>query len=393
MIDTALLYVLLLVGVGAGWLMGYQFARSSKKKNSPDFIPTVEFLLASTNDAALERLLSVQHMDDDSIDLFLKLGRTLREQGETDRAIQLHQALFARTGLSRNNQLMLELELAIDYSRAGLLDRAERLFLELLNNSRGRIHEQAARYLVELYEEEGEWQNICDLYQKRKLPHSELLEKRVAHAVCELAELAEKKQNYLDARQLCRQALRIDSDCARAFVVQGNIAHQQGEPNEAIRCYLKAVELEPHSIATLLEDMCDSFEKVGDMRGLMVHLGKQWKSSHYVPALSARTQCLATTEGPEQAVTALLQELSHTPSNQGFFALVEMVVQHRMHLDKSQLLVLYGILRRIVETEPKFLCKSCGFKATEFHWRCPSCKDWSSISALVPQQSRSKLDL
>lgn len=392
MTDSALLYVLLLGGIAIGWTLGFRFARQVKKEAHPNWVPSVEFLLAEANDAALERLLNVPQLDDDALDLFLKLGRSLREKGEADRAIHLHQALFARTDLTRNTQQIVELELAIDYSRAGLLDRAERLLLELLS-ARGRTADRAARYLVELYEEEGEWQNIFDLYRKKELPHSAVLEKRVAQAVCELAEQATRQQNFLDTQLLCRQALKIDNRCARAYVVQGDLAFGQGEPHEAIRCYLKAVEVDPQAIVSVLNPLCDSFAKVGDTAGLMVHLGKQWQASHYVPALMASTHCTAETEGPETAINKLLGELTQTPSNQGFFSLVELVVRHKLQLDKSQLLVLYGILRRIVENEPKFLCKSCGFKAIEFHWRCPSCKDWSTIGPFVPQLTRSKLDL
>jgi lipopolysaccharide biosynthesis regulator YciM len=98
-------------------------------------------------------------------------------------------------------------------------------------------------------------------------------------------------------------------------------------------------------------------------------------------------------QGISRAMTTLLSELAEQPSNLGFFALVELVVRHRQQLDKSQLLVVYDILRRIVENEPKFVCKNCGFKAKEFHWRCPSCKDWSTINSFVPQLPKAKLDL
>ena len=89
----------------------------------------------------------------------------------------------------------------------------------------------------------------------------------------------------------------------------------------------------------------------------------------------------------------MLQELAEAPSNQGFFALVELVVKYRLQLDKSQLLVLYDILRRIVEHEPKFICGACGFKAKEFHWRCPSCKDWSTLQSYMPQLTPGNLEL
>ncbi|MCD8523214.1 MAG: hypothetical protein LRY66_13405 [Saccharospirillaceae bacterium] len=392
MMDSALVYVLLLLGIAIGWTLGYRFARQVKKETPPDWIPSVEFLLAEANDASLERLLNIPQLDDDAIDLFLKLGRSLREKGEADRAIHLHQALFARTDLSRNTQMLLELELAVDYSYAGLLDRAERLFVELLG-ARGRVQEQASRYLVELYEEEGEWQRIFDLYREKKLAGNALLNRRVAHAVCELAEKASARGDYLETQQFCRQALKIDHRCARAFVVQGDLAYGQKEPREAIRCYLKAVDVDTQAIVMVLERMVESFRDVHDGSGLVTHLTKQWQGSQYVPALVAKAECEVEVHGIKQAMTTLLSELAAQPSNLGFFALVELVVRHKQQLDKSQLLLVYDILRRIVENEPKFVCKNCGFKAKEFHWRCPSCKDWSTINSFVPQLPKAKLDL
>ena len=99
MMDSALVYVLLLLGIAIGWTLGYRFDKQVKKSTPEDWMPSVEDLLAQAGDVSLERLLNVSSLDDDSIDLFLKLGKTLREKGEVDRAIHLHQALFARTDL------------------------------------------------------------------------------------------------------------------------------------------------------------------------------------------------------------------------------------------------------------------------------------------------------
>jgi len=392
MMDSALIYLLLLVGIAVGWTLGYRFARQAKVATPDQWIPSVEFLLTQAGDVPLERMLNVPSLDDDSIDLFLKLGRTLREKGEVDRAIHLHQSLFARTDLSKHILQTLELELAIDFSHAGLLDRAERLYLELLD-AKGSIREKASKHLVELYEEEGEWQDIVDLYQSRKLQLTPHLSKRVSHAVCELAEDAAAAADYLEAQKLCRLALKIDPVCARSFVVLGEMAFHHEEYREAIRCYLKAVDIDSQSLIAVLEHMVEAFKQIDDAGGLVNHLSRHWQSSHYVPALVALVQCLSEQDSPETAISSLLHELKNQPSNSGFFALVEMVVRHKQQLDKSQLLILYDILRRIVENEPKFICKNCGFKAKEPHWRCPSCKDWATVSSFLPATSGVKLDL
>lgn len=391
--NTALLYALLLMGVAIGWWLGYRFASQSKVKHQPDFIPSMDYLLAESNDATLNHLLNLPKLDDDALDLFKRIGRSLRQKGDTERAIQLHQSLFARTDLPRQSLLMLKLELALDYLDAGLLDRAERLLLEFVQNKgKEPIFVTAAKHLVEVYEAEGEWQKICDLFQNKQLPKQDALYKRVSHAYCELAEQAVKKGNYLECRQLCRQALRIHSECSRAYLVQGDLAHSQGEPNEAIRCYLRALELNPKAIIGAIKPLRINLEKVGDERGLQKYFYKEWRASQYEAALKIFMQQIAK-QNPEEVVGKMLEELAHAPSNQGFANLVELVVQHDLQIDKLQLQKLYGILRAIVKHEPKFVCANCGFKSNEYHWLCPSCHNWGTISNFVPKISQSGLEL
>jgi len=390
--DTALLYILLLAAVALGWTLGYRYAQQGKKVNYPDWIPSVDYLLAESNDAALEKLIKIDQMDDEAIDLLLKLGKSLRDKGELDRAMHLHQKLFARADLERSALYAIQFELACDYSAAGLLDRAERILRELLA-AKGRNSDRAATLLIELLEEEGEWSNILELYKDKKLPSTARLNRRVSHAVCELAERALKKSDFLEVQQLCKQALKIDSACARAYVVQGDLAFGQSEHREAVRCYLKAAEIDESSVVSVVERMTEAFSVSGDKEGLKTHLHDQWARTGYVPALMASMGVVVTQGTPEEAVSKILDELRLRPSNQGFLALAELIVTQRQQLDKSQLLQLYDILRGIVAAEPKFVCSNCGFKAKEPHWRCPSCKDWASIRPFVPSPAQKKPDL
>ncbi|WP_458576323.1 tetratricopeptide repeat protein [Aliamphritea spongicola] len=54
-----------------------------------------------------------------------------RRKGDVDRAIQIHQNLLARPDLSRHDFLRIQIALAKDYFAIGLLDRAEKLLLEI----------------------------------------------------------------------------------------------------------------------------------------------------------------------------------------------------------------------------------------------------------------------
>jgi lipopolysaccharide biosynthesis regulator YciM len=131
----------------------------------------------------------------------------------------------------------------------------------------------------------------------------------------------------------------------------------------------------------VLPEMVKCFIQLEDSVGLDKQLSMHWQKNHDIEVLVKRVKLLAEQGREQQAIEILLTELFQHPSNQGFFALVEMVVDYKAALSTSQLMSVYDILRRIVETEFKYICRSCGFKAMEHHWRCPSCKSWSSFVA------------
>lgn len=376
------IYLLFVIAIGCGWLLGrFQGRRSANLRMGRDTLPSIDFLLAENNDGALDRLLDVADISDEAVELYLNLGRIFREKGQTEKSIQLHQNLFARTDLSEKSQLDVELELATDFLKAGLLDRAERLLTDLIQEE-GHTRKQASRLLVQLYEEEREWLSILDLYKQSKLPELPDISSRVAQAACEYADEIFKKGNYLESHQYLKLALKVNPLCARANVIFAEVAATQGEPREAIRCYLKALKQDSNAMLAVLPKMADCFIKLEDYQGLDKQLANHWQHSHAIEVLVKRVRLLAERGKQQQAIEILLTELFQYPSNQGFFALVEMVVNQKAVLNSSQLMSVYDILRRIVEAESKYVCRSCGFKAIEHHWRCPSCKNWASISSL-----------
>jgi lipopolysaccharide biosynthesis regulator YciM len=374
-------YLLLIIAIGCGWLLGrFQGKRSAGLRMGRDTLPSIDFLLAENNDGALDRLLDVAEISDEAVELYLNLGRIFREKGQTEKSIQLHQNLFARTDLSDKAQLEVELELATDFLKAGLLDRAERLLTDLIQEE-GHARKQASRLLVQLYEEEQEWQSILDLYKNSKLPDMPDISSRVAQAACEYADGLFAKGDYLESHQYLKLALKVNPLCARANVIFAQVAASQGEPREAIRCYLKALKQDNNVMLAVLPGMAECFINLDDMSGLDKQLANHWQHNHAIEVLVKRVKLLAQQGKQQQAIEILLTELFQHPSNQGFFALVEMVVNQKAVLNSSQLMSVYDILRRIVETESKYICRSCGFKAIEHHWRCPSCKSWASVTA------------
>ena len=384
--DSVLLFSLLLIAVAIGWALGVRSGKSRASLRKPDWFPSQEELLGNHSEGFVQKLLESSR-DAETLDLALRIGRSLREKGETHRAIQFHQNLLARTDLSQSVLNDVELELALDYFHAGLNDRSENILIKLSVLSAEAVGKQALETLVLLYEEEGEWQKIVDFHDGRRPAFEGNLRRSVSHAACELAIEALDSGNYLDARKFCRKALKIDGRCARAQAVQGDMAFRHQEPREAIRCYLKAIELDPNCLAALLDRLIVAFRAVGDDRGLYIHLKDVAPEINYIPALVSMVEVQAPHAGFDAAVDAYLERLSSKPSHYGFVACMGLLARNNRQLSESQLRTAYDILRRLDAREPRFFCSHCGFEGRQFRWRCPSCNNWSTFKPFTSRTS------
>ena len=111
----------------------------------------LNFLLNEQPDKAIEAFIEVVKVDPQTVELHFALGSLFRRRGEVDRAIRMHQNLVERPDLKEEQKLAALFELAQDYLKAGLLDRAEELFLKL----EGTPHaEPALKFLLEIYQQE-----------------------------------------------------------------------------------------------------------------------------------------------------------------------------------------------------------------------------------------------
>ena len=135
--ELMFLWLLLPVAFLIGWYIGNSSKIKSKvsKNISLEYFKGLNFVLNEQPDKAIEVFIKMVEVDNDTVDTHLALGNLFRRRGEVDRAIRIHQNLIARTTLSETEKAHALLELGMDYMRSGLLDRAEKLFLELLDLS------------------------------------------------------------------------------------------------------------------------------------------------------------------------------------------------------------------------------------------------------------------
>src|SRR5471030_2870183 len=130
--------LLFLISIGIAWYLGYRSkVRETPEKKSTlprDYLIGLNFLLNEETDKAVDVFVKMLEVDSDTVETHLAVGKLFRKRGEVDRAIRIHQNLIARPNLERVYREQSLFELGSDYLSAGMLDRAEKIFHELVDS-------------------------------------------------------------------------------------------------------------------------------------------------------------------------------------------------------------------------------------------------------------------
>ena len=106
--------LILMMAVGLGWLLGRYEGR---QKNKPTPFPSMDMLSTDAPSETMQAILNMAQRQE-AVELQLNLGIFYRRRGELDKAISIHQSLFARPDLDKTLSAQVQLELASDYLRA-----------------------------------------------------------------------------------------------------------------------------------------------------------------------------------------------------------------------------------------------------------------------------------
>ena len=152
------------------------------KALAKDYVVGLNYLLEDQEDKALDLFINLLIVDQDTVETHLALGSLFRKKGEVDRAIRIARPLL--TTSERNNAL---LALGKDYLMAGVLDRAERIFLDLVN-VQIQYSKSALECLLEIYQREKAWGKAIQIAKKLQTVNRTSMVHIIAHHYCELAE-------------------------------------------------------------------------------------------------------------------------------------------------------------------------------------------------------------
>src|SRR5690606_22992622 len=121
---------------GLGWIAARVDIRQmlSETRSLPDsYFKGLNFILNEEPDRAIDAFVEVAKLDPETTELHFALGSLFRRRGEMERAIRVHQSLLSRADLPQAEREHALHEIAHDYLKAGMLDRAEQAFQQVLD--------------------------------------------------------------------------------------------------------------------------------------------------------------------------------------------------------------------------------------------------------------------
>ncbi len=394
MSDTGF-FVLVFIAVGIGWLLG-RFTGLKGQHQTFDNVPPavykgLNYLLSEKTDQGIESFVEALDVNDATLDTHIALGNLMRSRGEVDKAIRIHLNLLDHPGLTRDQQDTAHLELARDYHKAGVLDRAESLLKDLMQQSPA-LRTKALVLLTDIYDEEKDWQQAVasgeQILSKRRIgsPHGHgqhAMAGRLAHYCCELASEALKAGDSGEATRQIKKAQKFDPQCVRACLLEAEILEHQNQPRRAIQVLEGIAERNPSFIAVILPALKSSYSSAADMPGLHRFLENFLAHRKSTAVVLFLVDALYEQGDVDRAGQLLASELQQHPTLLGMKRLLEISLESSIDDARRNLLGLQDVARQAREHKPAFRCDNCGFSGRQLHWQCPNCKSWGSVAPIL----------
>ncbi|MCB5183892.1 lipopolysaccharide assembly protein LapB [Methylobacillus gramineus] len=336
----------------------------------------LNFLISDQHDKAIEAFIEAVQANAESMELHFALGSLFRRRGEVDRAIHLHLNLLERKELPDQQKQAVMAELAQDYLKAGLFDRAEELFTSLHDS---RYKQTALRALLEIYIREREWNNAIKSAIELERLSGISFRKEVAQFHCEIAMKAILEHDTHTARHSLETAIEADKRCVRANIMLGDLEAANGTHKLAIS-YWKRVEFQQAEYLGLVAPkLLSSYKAQGNLDEGIALLKTYLQSYKLASILNLVYETTLTEEGPASAEKLARDELSRKPSLQTLdqFLRAQSLLEDANQQDA---LLMQQTVRYAIGNRSAHYCDQCGFRARNFHWQCPACNAWESLS-------------
>jgi lipopolysaccharide assembly protein B len=358
----------------AGWAASrfdLRQLRMESRQAPKAYFRGLNHLLNEQQDQAIDAFIEAVQGDPDTAELHFALGNLFRRRGDYDRAVRVHEHLLSRADLSHKDRDRAQHALALDFLKAGLLDRAE----AALNKLQGSAFEgEALLALLGIYERSRDWARAREIAERLETAEQGSFAPRLAHYLCEQADIALRAGDAAGALTLLDEAVQRAPQLARGWMALSALRAQKGDASAAFDALVQLHHHAPQYLPLAAQQFAELARQSGRESQAVALL----QASHDRAASVDVTEALALLSPDPQAARArYLNHLEREPS----LVITSRWLAGETLSDASAQESVKRALDQASGPLKRYRCAACGFEARQHFWQCPGCQAWDSYPA------------
>lgn len=373
---------LILMGMPVAFVLGWMASRMDMRqlrmenRQAPKaYFKGLNFLLNEQQDQAIDAFIEAVQSDPDTSELHFALGNLFRRRGEYERAVRVHQHLLSRGDLEPDDRHRAQHALALDYLKAGLLDRAEDALLKLEGT---RFEPQARLALLANYERSRDWEHAAHIAEKLESSGQGSFKGRMAHYLCEQAATLVAAKDTAQAQALLEHAVHIAPDAPRPRVDLARLQSQLGDIPLACTTLTEAMAAAPAAVALIAPRLAQYAINAQRGAATLELLKTSYAQAPSLDVLDAIVALEAvSTDSTTSARDWYAHHLEKEPS---LVAAAKWIAGEKLEHEQFHPQV-QRALDHAVKPLTRYRCAACGFEAKQHFWQCPGCQAWDSYPA------------
>ena len=371
-LDLTWILIGLPLAFALGWIasrLDLRQLRIANRQAPRAYFKGLNYLLNEQQDQAIDAFIEAVQNDPDTSELHFALGNLFRRRGEYDRAVRVHEHLLSRGDLSSADRQRAQHGLALDFLKAGLLDRAE----DALRKLEGTPFEGQARLArLAIYERSREWPEAAQVAALLERSGEASFSIRQAHYRCEQAREAYAKGDATQALDILTRTVADTPEAPRPRILLGQLYLTQNQASQAYDClahlFSQTDASAPLAASTLVKAAQSAHKSSEAATLLKAHYARQ-------PSVDV-LEALTSLEAPDTSSSARQHYLEHLQQHPSLIAATRWLGS--APADQAVPAAVQKALETASRPLARYRCAACGFEAKEHFWHCPGCQAWDS---------------
>jgi len=335
-----------------------------RKTTVPSYVTGLRLLLDGKIEDAKIKLKDAVEEDTNNIDAYIRLGQIFLNQGDTERALRIHENLLLRRNLKPAEERQIYLALIDDYLKIGRQVKAIPLLEEIIQQDKTDYLNRER--LLNLYIETAAWEKAEKLL--KEIPRTE--PKRVARLYARFG-YALGKDNPKAGVPYLNEAIKINPKSVSAHIYLGDLLFTLGDINSAIDTWNKLLEFAPEKNYLIHERLERAYYESGRYEDIVTFYRKLLNRIPQDAGLALHIARIYAKKDEINSAINLLEKYARTNDIQILAALAA------LHLRKGNPEQTQKYLEQIFTAAPSGLkCPKCNRLLDRSELFCPQCQTW-----------------